>query len=201
MDMLKSSESQKENAIAIRVAVPEDAKNLLAIYSPYVEKTAITFEYTVPSEAEFADRIRKTLEKYPFLVAVQGDELVGYAYAGAFKERAAYDWAVETSIYIQMDMKRLGIGSRLYECLENALKCQGILNVNACIAYPKEEDAYLTRDSVNFHEKCGYRVVGHFHDCGYKFGRWYDMVWMEKKIGKHETPQSPVRWFSNERFY
>lgn len=72
---------------------------------------------------------------------------------------------------------------------------QGILNLNACIGYPREEDAYLTRDSVRFHEKLGYRMVGEFHQCGYKFGRWYDMVWMEKIIGEHRDNQPAVRWW------
>lgn len=78
-----------------------------------------------------------------------------------------------------------GIGRRLYEELENILKQQGILNVNACIAYPQVKDEYLTKDSVLFHEKLGYTMVGIFHQCGYKFHRWYDMVWMEKFIGEH----------------
>ncbi|MDO5541298.1 MAG: GNAT family N-acetyltransferase [Eubacteriales bacterium] len=180
----------------IRTAVPEDAVKLLEIYAPYVEKTAVSFEYSVPSEEEFRSRICKTLERYPWLVAFQGTEPAGYAYAGAFKGREAYDWAVESSIYVKMDKKRFGIGRRLYGALEAALKDQGILNVNACIACPKEEDEYLTKDSIFFHEKQGYRMAGRFFECGYKFDRWYDMVWMEKHIGDHKTPQPPVIWFS-----
>ena len=182
--------------ITIRPAVKADAVGLLNIYAPYVEQTAITFEYEVPSTQEFEKRITDTIKKYPYLVAECGGEIVGYAYAGPFKERAAYDWAVETSIYVKMDCRKFGIGKKLYEELENALKKQGILNVNACIAYPKTEDEHLTKDSVYFHEKCGYTMVGKFHSCGYKFARWYDMVWMEKRIGEHKSPQEPVRWFS-----
>ena len=188
-----------KETITIRPAKKEDAAELLAIYTPYVKQTAITFEYEVPSIQEFAKRITDTVQKYPYFVAECGSELVGYAYAGPFKERAAYDWAVETSIYVKMDRRQLGIGKKLYEALEAALQKQGILNVNACIAYPKTEDEHLTKDSVYFHEKCGYTMVGKFHSCGYKFDRWYDMVWMEKMIGEHKSPQEPVRWFPEIR--
>ena len=174
----------KEN-IKIRVASTEDAGELLEIYKPYVEHTAITFEYEVPDIEEFTNRIKNTKKTYPYLVAEYQGEILGYAYAGAFKERAAYDWAVETSIYVRQNQKRMGVGSLLYEKLEEILKKQGILNVNACIAYPQKEDPYLTKDSVFFHEKSGYSMVGKFHACWYKFNRWYDMVWMEKMIGEH----------------
>lgn len=185
-----------ESEIIIRVAAPEDARALLAIYAPYVEQTAITFEYEVPTVEEFEHRIRQTLKRYPYLVAEQNGIPVGYAYVSPFKERAAYDWSVETSVYVGMAYKRLGIGRRLYEALERILKKQGILNVNACIAYPREADEHLSMDSVHFHEKEGYRMVGRFHDCGYKFDRWYDMVWMEKMIGEHHRGQSKVILFS-----
>lgn len=181
--------------VTIRTATIADAKNLLGIYKPYVEQTAITFEYEVPTEAEFSKRISDTLKRYPYLVAELDGEPVGYAYASPFKERAAYDWAVETSIYVKMESKRMGIGKLLYEKLEACLKKQGILNVNACIAYPQKEDEHLTKDSVYFHEKLGYRMVGTFHQCGYKFDRWYDMVWMEKMIGEHKQKQPPVLAF------
>lgn len=117
-----------------------------------------------------------------------------YVYADSFKERAAYDWAVEVSVYVKIDKKRMGIGSKLYEALEQGLKEQGILNLNAYIACPQEEDEYLTRDSIAFHEKLGYRFVGQFHQCGYKFRRWYDMVWMEKHIGNHLEIQPKVKF-------
>lgn len=181
--------------INICVAQEEDARALRGIYAPYVEKTAITFEYDVPDEAEFARRIKETKKRYPFLLAECDGEVLGYAYAGAFKERAAYDWSVETSIYVKPNLKRQGLGIRLYHALEAVLKEQNILNVNACIACPEEEDEYLNRDSIRFHEKLGYRLVGKFHKCGYKFGRWYDMMWMEKHIGDHQAHQPAIKKF------
>ncbi|MBQ0072514.1 MAG: N-acetyltransferase [Spirochaetales bacterium] len=180
----------------IRIAKPEDASALLAIYKPYVEETAITFEYEVPSLEEFEGRIRKTLSRYPYLVAEREDgEILGYAYASVFKDRAAYDWSVETSIYIQMDQRGRGIGKKLYENLESILSRQHVLNVNACIAYARPENTHLDNSSVFFHEKLGYTMVGTFHDSGYKFGEWYDMVWMEKMLGEHKGTNKPFLSF------
>lgn len=172
--------------MAIRKARLQDAEALLAIYAPYVEQTAITFEYAVPTVNEFRRRMANVAESYPWLVAVDDGSIAGYAYASAFKERAAYQWAVETSIYVDRNERGKGIGRRLHEALEETLKQQGILNLNACIAYTEHEDEYLTLDSVRFHERLGYTQVAHFHKCGRKFDRWYDMIWMEKLIGVHE---------------
>ncbi len=182
--------------IKIRVAAAEDAGDILAIYAPYVRSTAISFEYEVPSIDEFTERIRCVEEKYPYLVAEAEGEIIGYAYVSAFKKRPAYHWAVETSIYIKMDKKRLGIGRRLYEVLENILKAQGILNLYASVAFIEKEDEYLTNDSVRFHEKMGYQIVGKYSKCGCKFGRWYDVVNMEKYIGSHVDNQPRVKAFS-----
>ncbi len=186
----------KNDNFEIRIATKNDAKELLDIYAYYVKETAITFEYEVPSEEEFAGRIRHVLEKYPYLVAVSDGKIVGYAYVSPFKERAAYDWAVETTVYIHKDKKGLGIGKALYLRLEEILIKQNILNMEACIAYAETEDEYLTNASVRFHEKLGYRLVGEFKKCGYKFNRWYNMVWMEKHIGEHKSGQESVKLFS-----
>ena len=123
----------EKNKLQIRVATKEDAEALLAIYAPYVEKTAITFEYEVPSIEEFRCRIQETLKKYPYLVAEKNGKIVGYAYAGAFHARPAYDWAVETSIYVSRDLRSSGVGSLLYEKLEEYLTAQHVCNVCACI--------------------------------------------------------------------
>ena len=183
----------------IRIATPEDAEALLMIYSPYVENTAITFEYTVPSVEEFTERIRHILEKYPYLVAEGDGEILGYAYASAFHTRAACGWAVETSVYVRKDCKCQGIGSKLYAALEKALLMQNIINLNASIAFPIEEDEYLTKDSAEFHERMGYRFVGEFYKCGYKFKRWYSLIWMEKFIKDHTEIPEPVKLFDEIR--
>lgn len=181
--------------ITIRTATPNDARQILEIYSFYIKNTAISFEREVPPVSEFSERIGNTLKKYPYFVAQIDNEIIGYTYADRFKKQAAYDWSVETSIYIKPENRRAGIGAKLYAELERTLQEQGILNLNACIAYTTTEDAHLTNDSVAFHEKCGYRLVAQFHECGYKFHHWYDMVWMEKMIGKHLPDQPEVKAF------
>ncbi|MFC0308366.1 GNAT family N-acetyltransferase [Gallibacterium trehalosifermentans] len=181
--------------IIIRVATLEDVPAILAIYAPYVEKTAITFEYDVPSLAEFQARMKKTLTKYPYIVAEKSGEIVGYAYTSAFVGRAAYNWAVETTIYLQETQTKSGLGKKLYTVIENISKAQHIYNLNACIGYPEKEDQYLTKNSADFHRHLGYRLVGEFHKCGYKFGTWYNMVWMEKLLGQHSENPEPVIWF------
>lgn len=172
----------------IRSAAPADAAALLAIYAPYVRDTAVTFEYDVPTEPEFSRRIEETLEKYPYLVLEDRGEIRGYACAGPFKGRAAYDWAVETTVYISRDAHGRGYGKVLYTALEEELKRRGFLNAYACIAYSEKEDETLTHASPRFHEAMGYRLCGTFRKCGYKFGKWYDMIWMEKMLGEHISP-------------
>lgn len=172
----------------------EDAKELVAIYAPYVEKTAITFEYEVPSVAEFQERILQISKRYPYLKAVIDGKIVGYAYANCFKDREAYDWSVETTIYMCKDCKRQGYGKVLYEQLEKTLKSMGILTMNACIGSPICENPYLTDDSYHFHKKMGFDLVGRFHHSGYKFDQWFDMIWMEKKIGEYKDHPSKVKF-------
>lgn len=171
--------------IQVRKATVYDAEQILGIYEPYVINTAITFEYDVPSLEEFRDRIENILKKYPYLVAVKNGDIIGYAYADQFHSREAYDHSVELSVYVDNKIKRRHIDSILYNSLEKELKKIGILNLYACIAYSETEDKYLTQDSVRFHEKMGFCLVGRFHKCGYKFDQWYDMVYMEKLIGEH----------------
>lgn len=178
--------------ITIRPAASDDAEALLSIYAPYVEHTAITFEYEVPSVEEFRERIIHTLQHYPYIVAERDGEIVGYAYAGPLHARAAYAWSVETSIYVKENEKKSGIGKALYNSLEKALAAQNMTNLNACIASLVVDDEYLNHNSIQFHEHLGYSMVGEFHKCAYKFGRWYNMVWMEKIIADHPDRQPDV---------
>lgn len=182
--------------LIVRLATEADAPALAAIYAPYVLETAITFEYEPPTAEEFAERMRVTLAFFPYLVAELDGRPVGYAYASTFKGRPAYDWAVETSIYVAQGYSGRGIGRALHDALARALKVQGILNMYACIAVPcGADDETLTRNSEQFHAHLGYRLVGEFERCGYKGGRWYSMVWMEKMLGEHRPDQPPVTPF------
>ncbi len=199
MEEMLFEKAKDHTQILLRTARPSDAERLVEIYAPYVTDTAITFEYEVPSVEEFRSRIEKTLGKYPYIVAEQNGRIMGYAYASAFARRAAYNWSVELSIYLDMEIRRQGIGGRLYQAMEEILKEMHILNMNACISWPKAEDEYLTKNSVQFHEHMGFRLAGEFHDSGYKFGRWYNVVWMEKMIGDHPENPKPVRTFPEIR--
>lgn len=171
----------------------EDAKELLDIYAPYIEESAVSFEYEVPSVEEFENRIKDFKSNFPYIKAVKDGKILGYAYASRFHPREAYKRSVETTVYVASDGRRGGVGRALYDELERRLKAMGILNLNACIAMPTEEmvsaggDEYLTEDSYYFHKKMGFELVGRFHGSGYKFDRWYDMIWMEKLIGEHKN--------------
>lgn len=179
--------------VTIRMAKQDDAARLLDIYRPYVQQTAVSFEYQIPSLAIFQERLQKTLQFYPYLVAEENNRILGYAYASPFQERAAYAWSCEVSIYLDMAARGKGLGRALYQALEKYLKEMGLLNLNACIASSEIENPYVSRASQAFHEKCGYHLVAHFQKSGYKFDQWFDMIWMEKMIGEHKIPAKVVK--------
>lgn len=169
--------------IKIRDAEIDDAENILKIYAYYVENTAITFEYEVPTLENFSSRMKNTFNnKYPYIVAEIDNKIIGYAYAGQFIGREAYKYSSELTIYLDKDFRGCGIGKKLYYELENHLQTTKIKNLYACIGYPEVEDEYLTFSSVKFHERLGFKICGKFTECGFKFNRWYSMVWMEKII-------------------
>ena len=174
----------------IRIAREDDAEALLNIYTPYVKNSAVTFECSVPDTKEFCSRIRKTLLEYPYLVAVEDERIVGYAYAGSFHSRAAYKHTAEVSIYIDPEYQGRGIGKALYGELEKLLVAQNVNLLCACITETdRENDEHWTDASIRFHEKMGYVLVGRHYECGYKFEKWYSIIWMEKLIAKRkETP-------------
>lgn len=174
----------------IRPATSLDAAKLLAIYAPYVEKTTITFEYTVPTVAEFSQRVQQTLEKYPYLVAETKDgDLLGYAYAGAYNKRAAYDWAVATTVYVKENCPIKGVGTQLYQALEQTLARQHVVQLLACITAGNQR-------SEQFHQKFGYQYVGKYAKVGFKFDRWCDVVWMQKTLNEPTIPPQPIIPFS-----
>ena len=164
----------------IRNATLDDAPRLVEIYSYYVEKTAVSFEYETPSIENFKSRMTQIQKNFPYLVAELNGEIVGYTYANYFIPRTAYQFSAELTIYLDKNFRRHGIGKKLYSQLEKFLREQGIKNLYACVGFPEVEDEYLTLNSVQFHEHCGFKICGKFTNCGYKFNRWYSMVWMEK---------------------
>lgn len=181
--------------IIIRQVKEEDAVELAQIYAYYVKNTAISFEYEMPKTEVFWERIKKIKGTYPYLVAEKNKKLLGYACLHTFIDRKAYDWSAESTIYLRNSVKGMGLGRRFYQCLETIASLQGIKNINACIVSPREKDEYADKSSIYFHEHMGFSKVGTFHNSGYKFGRWYDMVWMEKIIGEHKGEQEGLRPF------
>lgn len=178
------------DSIVIRNAVLEDANQILEIYSYYVKNTAITFEYDVPTLDEFQKRMKNIMKKYPYFVIEECGTIQGYAYADTFINRAAYDFSCELTVYLDRYAHKKGFGKKLYEALEKSLKEMGIKNLYACIAVTENNDEYLSNNSLDFHKHLGFDVVGTFRKCGFKFDRWYDMVWAEKIIGKHDKCSS-----------
>ena len=168
--------------ITLRRATEKDGNALAAIYKYYVENTAITFEYIAPNGKEFAERIARKSEKYPFIIAEENGVPVGYAYASQYRERAAYSWDVELSVYIDTSYQGRVIGKRLYTALEKLLDMQNVVNLYACITYPNPH-------SVAMHESLGFKYIGRFHRTGFKRGEWHDVFWLEKQIS---FPTEPI---------
>ena len=168
--------------LSIREVQISDASRLAEIYSHYVRNTAVSFEYVIPTANEFERRIKHTTEKFPYLVCVDDGKVVGYAYAGAYSTRQAYDWTATTSIYVDKEYRRKGIGTLLYDELEKRLKEQEIVNLLAGVASCDVEDEYLTHDSSKFHICQGYIQVAHMKAVGKKFDRWYDLLWYQKRL-------------------
>lgn len=161
----------------IRDARPEDAAELLAIYTPFVTDTTVTFELEVPSLEEFSRRVERTSARYAYLVAedTESGTLAGYAYNSSFRSRPAYDFASEISIYLAPVHQRCGLGSHLLKELERRMREQGMRMSEACITSDNV-------GSIAFHERHGYRICGEHHTCGYKLGRWLSVTWMEKDL-------------------
>lgn len=174
----------------VRVATPQDAEAITQIYAPYVDKMAVTFEVVAPSVEEIRRRMVMFLENYPYLVAEEDGKILGFTYAHAFRPRAAYIHAVETSIYVDMDCRAKGIGGALYRALDAVSRLQNVYNLNACIAHVEPADEFVPETSRLFHEHMGYKLCGTFTKCGRKFDRWYDMIWMEKLL-VDEFPDQP----------
>lgn len=172
--------------IKFRLADVSDTKEILDIYAPYITDTAITFEYDIPSIEEFRERIEHISLEYPYVVCTYKDEIIGYAYAHRYGERAAYQWDVELSIYLDMNYKSLGVGKLLYNKLIEIVKLQNVRNIYACITSANEK-------SLKFHEKLGFEFIGIFKNTGYKFDSWYGVNWMGIAVGDINEKPEPVK--------
>ncbi|MSQ23688.1 MAG: N-acetyltransferase family protein [Chloroflexi bacterium] len=164
-----------EPVISIRTAVPSDASSIAAIYGPYVAGTTVSFEVESPTAEEMAERIRGTTATYPWLVAENEKQVVGFVYAGPNRARAAYRWSVDVSVYVRPAAQRQGIGWRLYQALFEILREQGIVNAYAGVTLPNAA-------SVGLHEAMGFKPVGVFRNVGYKLGSWHDVGWWQLEL-------------------
>ena len=159
----------------IRIAREADVPRMLAIYAPYILNTTYTFEYTVPTQEEFLARFRDITAQFPWLVWEEEGTVLGYVYGSAPYTRAAYRWCGELSIYLVPEARGKGIGRQLYLAAEEILRRQGYQ-----VCYP-----IITAEntgSICFHERMGYTFSAHFPACGFKFGRWLGVTWMEKRL-------------------
>jgi L-amino acid N-acyltransferase YncA len=161
--------------ISIRAAVTEDAARIAAIYAPYVERTAVSFEYVAPAVADVARRIDTCLTRWQWLVAEVDGHLAGYAYGSQHRERPAYRWSVEVSAYVDGGYHQRGIGTALYGVLLEDLTRKGFCNAFAGITLPNDA-------SVAFHRRMGFSSIGVFQSIGWKFGQWHDVAWFQRKL-------------------
>jgi phosphinothricin acetyltransferase len=170
----------------IRLATADDASAVRAIYAPVIESSAISFELVVPAEDEMATRIAGRQPAHPWLVAEDERGVTGYAYAGRFAARAAYDWSVETSAYIAASARGQGVGRALYAALLAILTAQGYRQAMAGIALPNPA-------SVRLHEGAGFTPVGVYRAAGWKLGAWHDVGWWQRALAPAEgAPSSPA---------
>jgi L-amino acid N-acyltransferase YncA len=179
-------ESTDRSIPRLRLVHPDDAAQIAAIYAPFCLETAISFETVAPDEATMRERISGLTQRYPWLVAVSGTgDVVGYAYAGKHRERAAYRWSVDFTAYLAPDAKRRGIGTDLYRALTRICKSLGYYRAFAAITLPNEA-------SVRLHEKIGFQPIGVYRRVGFKLGKWHDVGWWSLDLlPEAETPREP----------
>ena len=176
-----------EEAVCVRAAAPEDAEQLLEIYTPFVisedsSLSNVSFELAAPDVEEFRQRIQDISKQFPYLVGEVNGQILGYVYCHPYRERLAYHWAVEVTIYLAPAGQGKGLGRLLYETMEQLLCLQGVTMAYSCITVGNDH-------SIKMHEALGYRLIGTFTNSGYKNGQWLDTVWLEKQL--QPCPKQP----------
>jgi phosphinothricin acetyltransferase len=166
------------------MATGNDAAGVLAIYAPIVNETAISFELEPPTAGQMRERIESTLDMLPWLVAEQEHQVIGYAYASRYRQRAAYQWAAETSAYVRADARRSGVARALYAALLEILRDLSYRSALAGIALPNDA-------SVAFHESMGFTPIGIYQKVGYKLGTWHDVGWWQLALGQYVNDPAP----------
>lgn len=172
------------NEFVMRFAEKKDAESILKIYAPYVVNTSITLEYTVPTIEEISTRIEETKGNYPYIVCESYNNIIGYAYANKAMNRDACNWNAELSIYVDRKHTHKGIGRGLYTCILEILAHQNVKNVYSIITVPNN-------NSIKLHEFFGFKKLGSYPNCGYKLGKWHDIIIMGRNLGNHKKPPNP----------
>jgi len=174
--------------LQIRLATSTDSEGILEIYAPYIINTSFTFEVEVPSQLDFQKRISDYLINWPWLVCEIDGVIAGYAYGSKHRERTAYQWCVESSIYVHDDFLKHKIGKALYEALIEIFKRQGYRNIYAVINLPNDR-------SVKFHENCGFKYFATYEKVGYKLGKWKNVGWWQLIINEYTMePEPPIKF-------
>jgi L-amino acid N-acyltransferase YncA len=175
-----------EQDISLRAAEHRDARDVAAIYAPIVRETAISFETDPPSPDTMAARIENTLKLYPWLVAVHADKVLGYTYAGEHRQRAAYRWSVDVTVYVAASARGRGIGRKLYSALTGILRAQGFRSACAGITLPNGA-------SIGLHEAAGFEALGVYKNVGFKLGEWRDVGWWRFALTENsDPPAAPI---------
>lgn len=168
-----------------RLATVKDCASLLRIYAQYID-TPITFEYQLPTESDFAQRIDDITKTYPFVVCMEHEQMIGYAYAHRQMERTAYQWNAELSVYLDASYTARGIGKKLYQILIEILKLQGIKTVYGGVTLPNIK-------SERLHRSLGFACLGIYHNTGFKCDAWHDVAWFERPIAAYDTHPIPIK--------
>lgn len=169
----------------IRMAQPADARGVAEIYAPVVAGTPISFETEVPTAREMERRIASVLTFAPWLVCADGERVLGYAYASRHRERAAYRWCVDVSVYVRDGCRRSGMGRALYTSLFELLRLQGFYAAHAGATLPNAA-------SVGLHESLGFRPVGVYPRVGFKMGAWHDVGWWQLELRERSGEPGPT---------
>lgn len=179
-------------SLSIRPVRETDAASCLKLYSKYVVNSAVSFEIEPPTLKEFEQRVNLISQRFPFLIAEENGALLGYAYASAYRDRLAYQWSVEVSIYVEDDSKRSGVASQLYTLLFEELKRLHLCKAYAVIALPNDA-------SISFHSKNGFKTFATFENVGFKMNQWHSVLWMERTIQAPSIAQTPLLWNYGKR--
>lgn len=176
----------------IRFANSDDISKMHEILSYYIKHTAVLFTDVIPNFNGFKENILNIMKEYPVLVAEENGKVIAFTYAKRIYDGKAYNFTIESTIYIEKEHTGKGIGTKLYTKLEYILTLQNAVSINAYIAISNENNHYLDNKSKRFHEKLGFIETAYFKNWGYKFNKWYDSVWMSKQIN---TPTIPPKEF------